>query len=372
MDLDIYMEIYNNGNDEAGFSYDTGGFEDSWEDSDEPITTADEEELRLYHKAAYQYRTSYYRDYRTRRDKIEIDQRRWAAQIEGMSDAFMDYSYRKQERKCYEGEVQSYQVSKAVDFFYCIDEELAHFAGDGYKSASIVQQGYFPCNPLIHKSVISIRAFELYQHLFVCCPQLSIQPYVRAICDFQSVRFMNYLCVQFSSAYDAFIAVKKRVRQRVSISLRRNDPDWRSLNACSPCQYPVAGKTPLEIEFMGAMDRNDSLKRVEQRESPTDGVGEGRLKERFDPRVGGEDYFVSEEEANHWERTNWPNLDGYQAERVEKIGDSMAGVKKCEEQWDNMKSGHTDKEKAIFREMGIFASTCRHMFVLWLTDMIKG
>ncbi|KAL0568063.1 hypothetical protein V5O48_013924 [Marasmius crinis-equi] len=375
MDLDIYMEIYNDGNDAADFGHNTEHFDENWEDSDEPITAADEEELRLYHTAAYQYRTSYYRDYRTRRDKIEIDQRRWAAQIEGMTDAFMDYSYRKQEGKGkgFEGEVQSYQISKAVDFFYCIDEELAHFTVDQYKSASIVRQGYFPCNPLLHKSVISIRALELYQHLFVRCPRLSIQPYVRAMCDFQGVRFMNYLCVQFSSAYDAFIAVKKQVRQRVRIALRRDDPDWRSLNNCPSCQYPVAGEMSLEIEFMAAMDGNDSLKRVERREAPTELEVEGRLKERFDPRVGGGDYFVSEDEANRWERTNWPNLDGYQAERVEeRIGDSKAGVKKCEERWDNMKSGHTDKEKAIFRETGIFASTCRHMFVLWLTDMIKS
>ncbi|KAK1236160.1 hypothetical protein PQX77_000591 [Marasmius sp. AFHP31] len=349
MDLDIYMEIYNDGAQEYECNaYDTGEPDDDWEDTAEEVTKTEEEELRLYYAAARQYRTSYYKDRRTRRDKIEVDQRRWAAQIEGMTDAYMDYNVRKADGKRFEGVVRSYEVSKAVDFFYCIDEQLAHFSVDEYKSASLVRQGYFPCSPLIHKSVISLRTLELYHHLFVRCPRLSIQPFIRSLCDFQGVRFMNYLCVQFSSAFDVFIAVKDTARMR----------------------YPIANEQPLEIEFMGAMDGNDSLKRVERRDVPTTDDGIGRLKERYDPRLGGQEYFLSEEEVNKWERSNWPSLEGYKGEG--RVEEKKSGPKRCEERWDNMKAGHTDREKAIFRETGIFAATCRHMFVLWLADMVKS
>ncbi|KAL0058015.1 hypothetical protein AAF712_015322 [Marasmius tenuissimus] len=120
------------------------------------------------------------------------------------------------------------------------------------------------------------------------------------------------------------------------------------------------------VNDLFSMDGNDSLKRVERREQSDDGVP-GRVKERPDDREGGGDYFLSVEEVDAWERTNWKNLPGYEEPEPE-------GMKRtpCEEKWDNMKAGHISKEKELFKETGIFAAACRHSFVLWVVDMIKS
>ncbi|KAJ8092968.1 hypothetical protein PM082_011288 [Marasmius tenuissimus] len=184
--------------------------------------------------------------------------------------------------------------------------------------------------------------------------------------DLFCYRFKNYLCIQFSQAYDVFISVKEEARRQVRQSLNRDGPDWRSPNTCPCCQYPVANEPKLEFGFLAAMDGNDSLKRVERREQSEDGMP-GRVKERPDDREGGGDYFLSVEEVDAWERTNWKNLPGYEEPEPE-------GMKRtpCEEKWDNMKAGHISKEKELFKETGIFAAACRHSFVLWVADMIKS
>ncbi|KAJ3743085.1 hypothetical protein DFH05DRAFT_1400357 [Lentinula detonsa] len=250
------------------------------------------------------------------------------------------------------------------------DIDLAYFQKDQYISSSLVRQGYFPCSPLLHKSVISTRTLELYHHLFVRCPRLSIQPFVRALCDLHGIRFRNHLCVQFSEAYDAFRAVKTSILSSIKTVLGRDNPDWRSLNACPACQYPTAGESELEFEMLAAMDGNDSLKRVERREASGDASTPGRVKERYDPRVGGRDYFLDPKEVDEWDIKNWRNQEGWKepAPQLSKTG----AEKGCEDRWENMKKSHTEADRGIFDETGIFVATCRHMFVLWALDMIKS
>ncbi|KAJ3736164.1 hypothetical protein DFJ43DRAFT_1129763 [Lentinula guzmanii] len=244
------------------------------------------------------------------------------------------------------------------------DEETRLFkeAEQTYR-ALLVRQGYFPCSPLLHKSVISTRTLELYHHLLYA-------PFVRALCDLHGIRFRNHLCVQFSEAYDAFRAVKTSILSSIKTVLGRDSPDWRSLNACPACQYPTAGESELEFEMLAAMDGNDSLKRVERREASGDTSTPGRVKERYDPRVGGRDYFLDPKEVDEWDIKNWRNQEGWKepAPQLSKTG----AEKGCEDRWENMKKSHTEADRGIFDETGIFVATCRHMFVLWALDMIKS
>lgn len=47
-------------------------------------------------------------------------------------------------------------------------------------------------------------------------------------------------------------------------------------------------------------------------------------------------------------------------------------VKNCVNNWKSAKSEESKKMWAIFDECGVFASACRHGFILWLIDMIRS
>ncbi|KAK7435868.1 hypothetical protein VKT23_019399 [Stygiomarasmius scandens] len=255
-----------------------------WED-EEPLGL----EQQIYYQAQRDFKKMYYRDYRKRRDKIEIDQQRWSAQLDDMVIAYMDYCYRHRQGASFEDDVVEFEITKVTDFF---------------------------------------------------------------------------------AAYDVFLAVKNGIRKRVRQVLGRDGPNWRALNSCPPCQYTLEGEAPLGIDFMGAMDGNNSLKRVERRDPSFDTDTPGRLRERSDPRIGGGDYFILEEEVDKWDEKNWPNLEGYKPPSAQSKSGKERG--ECEDRWDNMKDRHTAIEFGSFKQTGVFIAVCRHKFLLWIMDMVKS
>ncbi|KAL0058612.1 hypothetical protein AAF712_014708 [Marasmius tenuissimus] len=338
-----------------------------WEDEDRE-TDGERREREAFHEATRSYWSLYYKDTRMRQDKIKLDQTRWEAQVEEMTEAFMDYSYRKTTGASYSMGTIDFETVTVCDVFYSSDVNIPRYTTDAYRPSSLIRQGYFPCNPLIHKSIITTRTLELSHHLFVQCPCQTIQPFVQSICDLHGICFQHYLCVQFSNSFNAFIAMKNQIRIKVKQFLVQDKPNWQSLNTCPACQYSVEGEKPLEIEFMGAMDGNESLKWVEQGEATGEGGKPGQLKEREGPREGGKEYFLSQEEVDWWDRDNWSKHGDW----APLPANEEKGKNGCEERWSNMKDAHTKHEKVMYDETGVFVSTCRHMFVLWIADMVKS
>lgn len=196
------------------------------------------------------------------------------------------------------------------------------------------------------------------------CPRLGVQPFIRALCDLQGVRFKNNLSVQFSSAYDLYIRLTESVRQQVLGALGRNTPNWRMLNTCPSCQYEVEGEAPQPIRFMAAVDGNNSLKRVERRERAEDGSLFGASKERPDARVGGGDYFLQPAQVDLWDEPNWGKwVDWTPTEAGERPP--------CADRWTNLNESKTARSFGLFDVNGIFAGFCRHSFVLVFADMVK-
>ncbi|KAJ3912126.1 hypothetical protein F5877DRAFT_54492 [Lentinula edodes] len=238
----------------------------------------------------------------------------------------------------------------------------------------MVRAGFFPSSPLRHHHAFSTRTLHLFHDLFCRCPRLSIQPFIKAICDVQGFPFRPYLMQQFSAAYDAYLEVKARVRKLVAQALGRDSPDWRIMHTCPCCQNGLKEDVTLDIRMMVAMDGNDSLKRVERRkeaadDSPAEVAGSG-VVERVDPRKAGGDYFLSRAAVDEWAEENWKNVapwvpEGDFREWVWKTG-------RCEEKWHNASDKNTGKSWAKFDENGIFLLICRHGLVLSLADMVKS
>ncbi|KAJ7589290.1 hypothetical protein C8J56DRAFT_784452 [Mycena floridula] len=237
-------------------------------------------------------------------------------------------------------------------------------SADKYSSTALVRQGLFPCSPLKITVAISTSTLELYRSLFVRCPRLTIQPFVRTLCDLHGVPFRPYLATQFSIAFDVYLDVLRRVRQRVAVALDRHGPNWRLANACPCCLYELEGEEKLKYNMFFTMDGNDSLKRMHRREKIVDELGLrfGETKERMDNREGGGDYFLSRKEVDEWEI----HLDPTRA--AETTTDKSAGC----DSWHNSQEINTKSMWRIYDETGVFLSLCRHGFTLLIADMVNS
>ena len=57
-------------------------------------------------------------------------------------------------------------------------------------AACLIRQGYLPCSPLKPTVAITIRAMELFRLLHLRCPHVSVQSYVKTLCDMHLVRLV--------------------------------------------------------------------------------------------------------------------------------------------------------------------------------------
>ncbi|THU99996.1 hypothetical protein K435DRAFT_794455 [Dendrothele bispora CBS 962.96] len=151
----------------------------------------------------------------------------------------------------------------------------------------------------------------------------------------------------------AFYAV--HVKSRVLNALGRGDRDWRLSNTCPACEYHLEGEDKLKFSMMFCMDGNDSLKRMGRKSDGIDEEGipipnSGPSKERIDGRVGGGNFFLSNEEVNWFAMATEKGL-------LETLTEEDTP---CMPRWKNMDEKATASMWGIFEETGIFLSLCRH------------
>ncbi|KAJ7744324.1 hypothetical protein B0H16DRAFT_1322164, partial [Mycena metata] len=228
--------------------------------------------------------------------------------------------------------------------------------------------GAFPSAPYGAQVAFSTQTLELFRLAHVRAPGLSIQKWVKTLADLHKLPFKPYVAHQFSVAYDVYLGARNIVANHVKHVLGRDAPNWRATNCCDACMYKLEGELPLEFPMLVAMDGNDSLKRVLQKE-PKDYDEEGNLlpgvsKERFDPRAAtaGKDYFIPCDKVNLWAK------DQIKEQCKPRVEEKYA----CEERWKNLAEDSTKKMWGVYDETGIFLMLCRHSFVLWAINMIRS
>ncbi|KAK0209944.1 hypothetical protein IW262DRAFT_1450714 [Armillaria fumosa] len=205
---------------------------------------------------------------------------------------------------------------------------------DTYVSVdAFVRHGLIPCAPKRPGLVISFRTMEIFHAAILRCG----------------------LREQFSICYDVFLAILN--------NLGRSDPDWHLKNCCIACTFELEGEEELEFHMLGAMDGNDSLKRVPRSKAlPTSEEGDRISSERDDSHDGGGDYILPRVEADCWSK--------------EAIGDidiaNRETLSLCEERWKNMSDDRTSKMWGVFEETSFFLSLCRHGSMLVGADMVKS
>ncbi|KAG6805508.1 hypothetical protein H0H92_015141, partial [Tricholoma furcatifolium] len=173
--------------------------------------------------------------------------------------------------------------------------------------AAIIRHGLLPTAPLKPNFAFSIRVMELYRTTSLRCPHLTIEPFVKSLCDLHKVPFRQYLAQQFTFALDLYIAIRTNVRKRVDAALGRDVEKWRLKNACPACTYKLEEEGNLTFKMLFTMDGNDSLKRLrrsiklppadEDSEAPPQ-LGESRARQ--DSRTISGNRYLTREDVDHW------------------------------------------------------------------------
>jgi hypothetical protein len=107
---------------------------------------------------------------------------------------------------------------------------------------------------------VSIRTLEAFHALKMFQPSLGIKPYVKAMCDLHVIPFRSYYAASFTSAYDAYLMIRRRVNDLINSSLGITLEETLK-TACPCCAHRVPDEPPLEYEYLISLDGNSSLKR---------------------------------------------------------------------------------------------------------------
>ncbi|KAI5991914.1 hypothetical protein EDD15DRAFT_2388404 [Pisolithus albus] len=319
-------------------------------------------------------------DYRTFRDRSTKQTAAFSVQVGAMAEAYMAWSLKQrgaggkgffdsdeqrtreeQQRKC--NGVDTKLLSVLVLDVFCAEKtSITVGPTDRYLTSALVRHGLFPCSPIVPKVAVTIRALDLYHTARQRCPHLSIQAYVKSLCDMHGAPFHNHRSRQFSIALDVYLQVLAFVSNLVRHALQRDQPDWRLKHACPACTYRLQDEPSMRFRILFAQDGNDSLKRVATR------ILDGDIDDAVTSLP------TSERTFHHEQYLTREFVDKFASNRqagrslVDQDGDDNL----CAERWKNMKDSATQKMWNVFDESGVFIAVCRHAFCLLIADMVQS
>jgi Kyakuja-Dileera-Zisupton transposase len=242
--------------------------------------------------------------------------------------------------------------------------------------AALLRRGLIPSSAFTPHTCVTIRALEVFRTTHLRCPALSLEPFVKALCDLHCRPFNKNINETFSLCYDTFTNIQEKAEEQVLQYLDRDANNWRRRNACVACTYRLLDEKKLDYDMLVTMDGNDSLKRVIRRDHSVstgrDGgeTLEGVSIEREDSRTVKGDYYLTRTEANKWSDENIQAMRGPDALAEEE--EDPEEVNPCETRWQNMSDRTTARSWGIFDETGIFLTLCRHGHVLVIMDMVRS
>ncbi|KAG6826234.1 hypothetical protein H0H92_000618 [Tricholoma furcatifolium] len=317
------------------------------------------------------------KDERTRRDRTENRTRAFQEQLEGMTDAYLQWASfngvnawgsapASSQTGLEKGSIVVHVMDVNVQLLASIYENNPNLL------AVVVRYGLLPTSPLKINFTFSIRVVELFRIMHLRCPHLAIEPFIKGLCDAHRIPFRQYYAQQFTIAFDVYLSICSCVKLRVDAALGRDLLKWRLKNACPPCTYKLEGEGELIFKMLFTMDGNDSLKRLRcaAKLNTTEDTSAPRLPEskaRSDSRTIGGDRYLTREEVDRWAKAALEDVLPGDANEEEDEEDNP-----CAGRWKNMVNEITAKMWGIFDETGVFLALCRHGFSLVVADMVQS
>ncbi|KAG2040098.1 hypothetical protein BDR03DRAFT_932884 [Suillus americanus] len=313
-------------------------------------------------------------DNHTRRDRILRRNQAFAGQLPAMTDAYLTWSLEKSrtdlngffdrlrsgDAHLPESESTGQWTINVVDVFCAEKVTVKLLPTDRTIASALVCQGVIPSSPISPAVGITTEALDLYRIVHLRSPHLSVQAFVKSMCDLHGVGFHRYLSHQFSIAFDLYLEIRRTVAAMVAKSLQWDSPDWRLKHACPTCTYVLMDEPKLTFSLLYAMDGNDSLKRVLRRTLDMD----DSLGTSCELPMGQQlrsDRYLSRTFVDLFARDS--STAGNKDMNIENS---------CEGRWKNMDDAKTKKAWGIYDETGIFLAVCRHGFSLLIADMVQS
>ncbi|KAF5341224.1 hypothetical protein D9611_005927 [Ephemerocybe angulata] len=319
------------------------------------------------------------RENRTRRDQTQRRNEAFEGQMEALVAAFMVWGSQREDgndgvpsHSQKEKTVQGIYKVSVIDCFKSYTYECELREGDAGVPAALLSQGLIPCAPFTPSTVFTVRTMELYHSLYLRCPHLALQPFIKGMCDMQGLPFSRGYSDKFTIAYDLYLQLVDEVEKKVLDALKRDSPNWRLKNACPACTYRLEGEPKLVYAMLVTMDGNDSLKRVARRlgllgdaeEGEDTRVGPSRNVE--DKRSVSSTYYLTRAQVDAGPANGLADDGNGENESGETTESACAG------RWHNMDPLSTSRAWGIFDETGLFLSLCRHGFALVAADMVQS
>ncbi|KAK7447347.1 hypothetical protein VKT23_014057 [Stygiomarasmius scandens] len=317
------------------------------------------------------------KDRRTWRNRLDAVRAKWDTVIDPLTDAYIGWKYDS-------SAPDSTPAPTAPEYSFTINvlniydlAQTTTIQRDEKTPASIalVNAGFLGNAPEQPSVAVSLRTLELLFSIKLHKASFSIEAFARVLCHQYGIPYCRFHRIAISNCFDIFLELRCKVDKRVAAVLGHDTPNYRVLNSCPACTYKLKDEVPLKFSRMWVCDGNNSLRRM----GPLGG------RRVADTRVFSDsDYFLPSSFVDAFanevkSRPKDPALDADddEEEGLEDGGDPTDGstaehLAKCTKNW---KAARADAEKRIwniFVETGLFASACRHGFILWLMDMVMS
>ncbi|KAG2743926.1 hypothetical protein P692DRAFT_20878574 [Suillus brevipes Sb2] len=291
-----------------------------------------------------------------RRQRLKMMYAHWESQMDRLVHAYLEWKHGSQDSATMEEDRHEFHVSVIGTFerntcvtIYQGVEEPAN--------VSLLRRGLIGCSPVEPTVAIELCTLELYHRLRRRHPQLSVQAMARALCDMHDVNYRPCYRDQFSIAFDAYLSILRCVLSKVNQALGRGAEDWRAQNMCPCCTYET-----LNPKMLVSHDGNNSSKRI---------AGAGSAEEsRFCST-----YFISREQVDLFKdevqhrRTNH-DMDQPREDDKDNV-ETDENLASCL-RWKSSGPDHKKTALDIYETTGIFASACRHGFIIKVCEMVKS
>ncbi|KAG1812026.1 hypothetical protein EV424DRAFT_1473620 [Suillus variegatus] len=260
----------------------------------------------------------------------------WSAQMRVLADAYLHWKHGPRNDTGAESHqpVHYFHVGK-IDVFVC---EIAQ-NHDEAANIALLRVGLLGCSPTTPTSSFSVQAFT------------------KVLCALHNVTYIKIFCEQFAIAFDVYLAIIREIRSRIDVALGRSDPDWRLHNSCPACTFKQPDEVALFPASLGAMDGNNSAKRM-------DNVG------YTDRQIYPSRYMITSEDVDKFK-------DDVRLRPGERsVGDESVQPNEsltCTDNWQaaNSTSG-SENTVHVFEQTGIFLSACWHGIIQTLTEMRRS
>ncbi|RDX47631.1 hypothetical protein OH76DRAFT_1456691 [Lentinus brumalis] len=247
-------------------------------------------------------------------------------------------------------------------------------------TTSIAESGFLPASPVDPSLAVSFRTLEYFRRLRLRKASYSVEAFAKVICDLYGIPYRRRFRTAISDTYDVYLSILRIVDGRVKAYLGEDGPNWRVKNSCPACSCKLEGEPDLDWDRMFCIDGNNSLKRIAK-------IGDREIADRREFTAS--DYYLLEEYVDRF-KDEVKSTRGQDAGIVEADSDSeweddqeeqgtpadFAGaddiLRQCTQNWKAAAKDEKKKMWSIFEETGVFASACRHGFILWVVDMVRS